>query len=87
MKLRGFNPNFRINVSVSDLYIPTVGPPILLQQYIGGPIVGIQIAHRYINVGIKNEAVQFDLWEFYFEFLVQCLCSLGFTASVLGSRH
>ncbi len=25
-------PNFHIRVSVSDLYIPTVGPPILLQQ-------------------------------------------------------
>jgi hypothetical protein len=31
MKLRGLVPNFRIHVSVSDLYIPTIGPPILLQ--------------------------------------------------------
>ncbi len=30
MKLRGLVPNFHIYVSVSDLYIPTIGPPILL---------------------------------------------------------
>jgi hypothetical protein len=32
MKLRGFVPNFHIHVSVSDLYIPTIGPSILMQQ-------------------------------------------------------
>jgi hypothetical protein len=26
MKLRGLMPNFHIHVSVSDLYIPTIGP-------------------------------------------------------------
>jgi hypothetical protein len=30
-ELRGLGPNFRIHVSVSDLYIPTIGLPILLQ--------------------------------------------------------
>jgi hypothetical protein len=41
MKLRGLVPNFYIHVSVSDLYIPTIGPQ---QQYRkkGGPIVRIQ---------------------------------------------
>ncbi len=29
MKLRGLVPIFHIHVSVSDLYIPTIGPPIL----------------------------------------------------------
>jgi hypothetical protein len=32
MKLRGLVPNFHIHVSMSDLYIPTIGPPILQQQ-------------------------------------------------------
>ncbi len=32
MKLRGLIPNFHIYVSVSDLYFPTIGPAILLQQ-------------------------------------------------------
>jgi hypothetical protein len=32
MKLRGLSPNSHIHVSVSDLYIPTIGRPILLQE-------------------------------------------------------
>ncbi len=31
-KLRGLSPNFYIHVYVSDLYIPTIGPPIFLEQ-------------------------------------------------------
>jgi hypothetical protein len=31
-ELRGLNPNFYIHVSVSDLYIPTIGLPILSQE-------------------------------------------------------
>ncbi len=31
-ELRGLNPNFYIHVSVSDLYIPTIGLPILPQE-------------------------------------------------------
>ncbi len=33
MKLWGRVPNFYIHVSVSDLYIPMIGPPILLQTH------------------------------------------------------
>jgi hypothetical protein len=40
MKLRGLVTNFLIHNSMRVLYIPTIGPPILLQK-IGGPIVGI----------------------------------------------
>jgi hypothetical protein len=29
-ELRGLSPNFHIHVSVSDLYIPRIGLPILL---------------------------------------------------------
>jgi hypothetical protein len=32
IKLRGLVPNVHIRVSVSDLNIATIGPPILLQQ-------------------------------------------------------
>jgi hypothetical protein len=41
MKLRGLVPNFYIHVSVSDLYIPTIGPQT---QYstLGGPIMEIK---------------------------------------------
>jgi hypothetical protein len=31
-ELRGHSPNFHIHVSVSDLYIPTINLPILLQE-------------------------------------------------------
>jgi hypothetical protein len=29
--LRGLSPNFQIHVSVSDLHISTIGPPVFLQ--------------------------------------------------------
>ncbi len=37
---RGLSPNVRIHVSVSDLYIPTIDLPLLLQE-ICGPILWI----------------------------------------------
>jgi hypothetical protein len=41
-ELRGYSPNSYIDVSVSDLYIPLIGLPILLQEN-SGPNVGIDI--------------------------------------------
>ncbi len=29
---RGLSPNFHIHVSVSELYIPTMGVPVLLEE-------------------------------------------------------
>ncbi len=37
---RGLSPNFHIHVSVSELYIPTMGQPFLLEE-ICEPILGI----------------------------------------------
>jgi hypothetical protein len=37
---RGLSPNFHIHVSESDLYIPTIGLPILLEE-IRRPILGL----------------------------------------------
>jgi hypothetical protein len=42
MNLHGLVPNFHIYVSVSDLYIATIGPPIFGSKT-GGPIVGISV--------------------------------------------
>ncbi len=39
-ELRGYSPNFHIYVSVSDLYIPTIDLPTLLQE-ICGSILGM----------------------------------------------
>ncbi len=39
---RGLSPNFQIHVSVSELYIPAMGLPFLLEE-ISGPILGIYI--------------------------------------------
>ncbi len=39
-ELHSHSPNFRIHVSVSNLYIITIDLPILLQE-ISGPILGI----------------------------------------------
>jgi hypothetical protein len=54
MKLRGLSPNSTIHVSVNDLYIPTIGLPIALQE-------NISIDHRYMNVeiGMGGCAVSF----------------------------
>jgi hypothetical protein len=53
----------------SDLYIPTIGPPIFLQQ------------NRQTdrgNVEIGTEAVLFPLWNIVFQNSVQHLCSVVF---------
>ncbi len=40
-KYRGLSPNFHIHVSVSELYIPAMGLPFLLEDVDCGPILGI----------------------------------------------
>jgi hypothetical protein len=52
MKLHWLVPNSYIHVSVSDLYIPRIDLPILLQPNRQTDPGNIQIAHRYVNVGI-----------------------------------
>ncbi len=59
-------PNFHIHVSASDLYIPTFGPPIFLQQKRQTDQRIMQIAHRNMNVGIGTVAAQFLSWEYLF---------------------
>jgi hypothetical protein len=49
----GLNPNFHIHVSVSELYIPTMGLPFLLEE-ICGLILGIYKSsqtHEFGNWG------------------------------------
>jgi hypothetical protein len=65
-ELRGLNPNFNICVSVSDLYIPRIGPPIFLQQNRQIDRENKKIANRNMNVGIGIEAAQFLFWDHLF---------------------
>jgi hypothetical protein len=77
-ELRGLCTNFHIHVSVSDLYIPTFGPPnIFLQQKRQTDQRNIQIANRNMNAVIGTVATQFLPGNICFEVLVLCLCRVG----------
>jgi hypothetical protein len=54
MKLSGLVPGICIHGSVSELYIPTIGPQTQYSK-IGGPIVGMSKS----LTEIENEAAQF----------------------------
>jgi hypothetical protein len=61
---RGLSPNFQIHVSVSELYILTMGLPFLLEE-ICGPILGIyKSLTGHINVESGAEATQFPEKEY-----------------------
>jgi hypothetical protein len=54
MKLAGLVPNSYIHNSVNDLYIPTIGLPILLQEKKWTDRVNLYIAHSYINEKLER---------------------------------
>ncbi len=73
MKLRVLVPNFHIYISVSDLYIPTMGRPIFCSK-IEGPIVGIykSLTETWMwKFGTRPRS--FISWNICFEFSVQSL--------------
>ncbi len=57
---RGLSPNFHIHVSVSELYIPTMGLPFLLEEILG-PILGIykSLTDTWMWKLVGAEAAQF----------------------------
>jgi hypothetical protein len=71
---RGLSPNFHIHASVSDLYIPTISLPILLEE-ICRPILGLyKSLTDTLNVEIGAEGAlflekEYHKWDF--------LCSAG----------
>jgi hypothetical protein len=55
MTLPDIVPNFYTHVSVSDLFIPTIGPPILM-YCVFGPIVGIykSLTVSFLRIFVSN---------------------------------
>ncbi len=62
---RGLSPNFHIHASMSDLYIPTVGLPILLEE-ICTPILWLykSLTDMHMNVEIGAEVALFPEMEY-----------------------
>jgi hypothetical protein len=55
--LRGLSPNFHIHVSVSDLFIPRIGPHVFLQQNMQTNPRNIEISNRYMSVGTGRQNI------------------------------
>ncbi len=70
-ELSGLSPNFHIHVSVSDLYIPRIGPHIFLHQNRQtNPANILKISHRYMSVGTgRQNIIMYSVLEITVSFL------------------
>ncbi len=81
---RGLSPNFHIHVSVSDIFIPRIGPHISFSRT-GRPIVGIynSLTDTWMwKLGLRPQC-SFS-GNICFKFSAFCLCSARFWSSELS---
>jgi hypothetical protein len=62
-ELRSLSPNFRIHVSVSNLYIPRIRPHISLLQNSQVDSGNIKISRRYMSVGTGRQNIIILFWK------------------------
>jgi hypothetical protein len=62
-KLPGLSPHYYIHVSVSDFYIPRIGPHICLQQNRQTDPENISISHRFMGLRIGRQNIIILVWK------------------------
>ncbi len=86
-ELHGLSPNVHIHVYVSDLYIPTIGLPVLLQENRGtDPLEYINRSQTH-ECGIGTEEALFLFWEYRNGIFVAVHCIISSLKRPPPAKH